>query len=79
MDDGGGGKKGKPQDNNFTVTGSKAVSDVDVSVPDLMALCLSENDRRFAGYDERLLRPTTMPWLVRLALRFVRKPKAAGS
>jgi len=28
--------------------------------------------RRFAGYDRRLLRPTTMPRLVRFALRFIR-------
>jgi hypothetical protein len=53
------------------------VSDQELSVPELMALCLSENDRRFAGYDRRLLRPTTMPGLVRFALRFVRKrPRA---
>ncbi len=77
MDDG----KGKPQDNNFTVNGSKAVSDVDVSVVELMGLCLSEYDRRFAGYDLRLRRPTTMPSLVRFARRFMRtpKPKAAAS
>ncbi len=30
---------------------------------------------RFAGYDPRLLRPTTMPFLARLAARFLRKPK----
>jgi hypothetical protein len=75
MDDGKDGGK-KAQDNNFTVTGSKAVSDVEVSVPELMRLCLAENDRRFAGYDRRLLRPNTMPALTRLALRFVRKPAA---
>jgi hypothetical protein len=69
MDDGSG--NATAQDNNFTVTGSKAISDVEISVPDLMALCLSENDRRFAGYDTRLLRPTTMPTLVRAALRVV--------
>ncbi len=73
MDDG----KGKTQDNNFTVNGSKAVSDVDVSVPELMGLCLSENDRRFAGYDSRLVRPTTMPSLVRFARRFMREKKPA--
>ena len=66
MDDGGGAKQA--QDNNFTVTGSKAVSDVDIGVLELMAICLAENDRRFGGYDARLLRPTTMPGLVRLAL-----------
>ena len=60
------------QDNNFAVNGAKAVADVEMSVPELMALCLSENDRRFSGYDRRLLRPTTMPSLVRLALRVMR-------
>ena len=66
------------QDNNFTVNGTKAVADVEMSVPELMALCLSENDRRFAGYDRRLLRPTTMPSLVRFALRFMRRKRAAA-
>ena len=59
-------------DNNFTITGSKAVSDVDISVPELMGLCLAENDRRFSGYDSRLLRPTTMPAMVRFALRVLK-------
>jgi len=44
MDDGK-----KKQDNNFTVTGKRRVSDVEVSVPELMDICLSENDRRFAA------------------------------
>jgi len=61
-----------PQDNNFTVTGAKAVGDVDVKISELMLLCLTENDRRFAGYDARLLRPTTMPALVRFAARVLR-------
>lgn len=69
MDD---GKGSKPEDNNFTVTGSKAVSDQDVGVKELMGVCLAENDRRFAGYDSRLRRPTTTPSLVRFALRFMR-------
>ncbi len=60
------------QDNNFTVNGAKAVSGNEIGIRDLMALCLEENDRRFAGYDPRLLRPTTMPRLVRFALRFLR-------
>jgi hypothetical protein len=37
-----------------------------------MALCLEENERRFAGYDERLLRPVTVPRLVRAGLRLAR-------
>jgi hypothetical protein len=58
-------------DNNFTVNGAQAVSSVEISVRELMLLCLAENERRFAGYDARLLRPATMPRLVRFALRFV--------
>jgi hypothetical protein len=58
-------------DNNFTVRGAEQVSAGDISIPELMALCLQENDRRFSGYDRRLLRPTTMPRLVRFALRFM--------
>ena len=71
-----GGKK-RP-DNNFTVTGSKSIG-VDVDVAELMDICLAENDRRLAGYDLRLLRPTTMPWLVRFARRTFLKshPKTA--
>lgn len=60
-------------DNNFTVTGAQSVSTVDIGIRELMELCLAENDRRFSGYDSRLLRPRTMPALVRLALRFMRK------
>jgi hypothetical protein len=67
---------GKAQDNNFTVTGSKSLSNVDIGAGELMALCLAENDRRFAGYDPRLLRPATVPHLVRFALRFMRHPRA---
>lgn len=69
------GDDAPPQDNNFTVTGSKAIG-VEVSPGALMDLCLTENDRRLAGYDPRLVRPTTMPWLVRLARRFL-GPRAA--
>ncbi|HEX7390522.1 MAG TPA: ferritin-like domain-containing protein [Acidiphilium sp.] len=74
MDD---GKDNKKQDNNFTVNGSKSVSSEDISVPELMRICLEENDRRFAGYDHRLLRPTTMPNLVRFALFFMPKKRRA--
>jgi hypothetical protein len=68
MDEPGAAK----QDNNFTLNGSKAVSDTDVDVAELMALCLSENDRRFAGYDPRLRRPTTAPAMARFARRAMR-------
>jgi hypothetical protein len=72
MDGGDAGARANSQNNNFTVTGSKAVSDVEVSIAELMAICLAENDRRFAGYDRRLLRPVTMPALVRWALPVLR-------
>jgi nitrite reductase/ring-hydroxylating ferredoxin subunit len=72
-----GDGKTQVQDNNFTVTGSKAVAAKEYSMAEIMDMCLTENDRRFRGYDERLLRPTTMPWLVRLARRFMRAPKPA--
>jgi hypothetical protein len=70
MDDKG---KTVAQDNNFTVTGSQAVSATDISPAGLMEVCLSENDRRFAGYDPRLLRPTTTPALARLARWILRR------
>lgn len=62
-------KTAPEQDANFTVNGSKAVSDVDVTLTELLALCLAENDRRFAGYDSRLKRPEAVPRIARLALR----------
>jgi hypothetical protein len=61
------------QDNNVTLNGTKAVSNIDVGLRELMTVCLSENDRRFAGYDLRLLRPSAMPRLVRFALRFLKR------
>jgi len=73
----GAGKDEKPQDNNFTVTGTKAVADVDLPIATLIDICLAENDRRMAGYDPRLLRPMTIPRLVRFARRFMRTPRPA--
>jgi hypothetical protein len=64
-----------PQDNNFTLTGSKAVADIDLSAAALFDLCLAENQRRMAGYDSRLLRPQVVPRLVRLLRRFLRDPR----
>jgi hypothetical protein len=62
-------------DANFTMNGSKALSDeMDPAV--LIDICLEEDKRRMAGYDTRLLRPTTMPKLARIARLFVRPKKA---
>jgi Rubrerythrin len=61
-------------DANFTMNGSKALSDeMDPGV--LINICLEEDKKRMAGYDERLLRPTTMPRLARIARLFVRPKK----
>jgi hypothetical protein len=65
------------QDNNFTMTGAKAVGD-DIDVAELIDLCLAENERRMGAYDRRLLRPFAVPALAKLARRFMRsnsKPK----
>jgi hypothetical protein len=61
------------QDNNFTVTGTKSVTAAEYSVRDLMRICLEENERHFSGYDSRLKRPSTMPSLVRLLVRLLRR------
>jgi hypothetical protein len=68
-----------PQDNNFTLTGSKQVSGIDISPAALFDLCLAENNRRMAIYDSRLLRPQVVPRLVRLVRRFMRKPRPAAA
>lgn len=59
------------QDNNFTVTGAKSVGS-DIKVGELIDVCLAENNRRMSFYDRRLLRPTFVPALARLARRFIR-------
>ena len=61
-----------PQDNNFVFTGSRAIGSGNVSAAAVIDICLSEHERRFAGYDPRLLRPRLMPRLMRFARRFMR-------
>jgi hypothetical protein len=63
---------GTGQDSNFTATAAQAVAPVEVGVRDLMTLCLEENDRRFADYDTRLVRPRTVPALARAFLFLTR-------
>jgi hypothetical protein len=57
---------GTARDANFAMTGSGAVG-AEVTPRRLIELCLAENERRMAGYDRRLLRPTTAPFLASLA------------
>jgi hypothetical protein len=61
-----------PQDNNFTLSGSRSVG-ADLGAAELIDVCLAENDRRFAGYDPRLLRPEFVPRLMRFVRRFLRR------
>ena len=44
---------------------------IDLSPRKFMDLCLSENDRRMARYDPRLIRPQALPRLIRLARPFL--------
>jgi hypothetical protein len=53
-------------------TGSRAIGSGNVSAAAVIDICLSENERRFAGYDPRLLRPRLMPRLMRFARRFMK-------
>jgi len=68
-----------PQDSNFTLTGSKAVGAVDLSIGELIDICLLENEKRLSGYDARLLRPRVVPNVMRAVRRFLRQPKPAAA
>ncbi len=68
------GAAGSQQDANFTLTGADSLGK-DINTKALLEICLAENDRRMQGYDPRLLRPTTVPRLVRFACRFLRNRK----
>ncbi len=66
------------QDNNFTATGAKQLG-ADIEVRGLVEICLAENERRMALLDPRLPRPSTVPSLARVALKFMRSAKKAAS
>ena len=58
-------------DANFTMNGSSALSE-EMDLQQLLAICLEEDKRRMAGYDSRLKRPTTVPFLGRIGLTALR-------
>lgn len=62
---------GGAQDANFPMNAAETLAD-SLTPGSMIDLCLAENDRRMAGYDARLLRPTTVPKLARFARRFVK-------
>ena len=70
-------RHGNAADNNFTVSGSKQLG-VATDFKQLARLCLKENDRRLAPYDQRLIRPAFVPMMIRLALRFMKDEPARG-
>jgi hypothetical protein len=62
---------GAAQDMNFPANVGDSVGG-GISAKALIELCLTENERRMGGYDARLLRPTTVPRLAGIALRFIK-------
>ncbi len=61
---------------DFTFESHKSFA-VDLSPRGFFALCLAENDRRMAGYDQRLLRPRFMPSFIGLLCRLLPERKPA--
>ncbi|MDD2705817.1 MAG: ferritin-like domain-containing protein [Acidocella sp.] len=61
-------------DANFTMNGSQAISD-EMDPAKLIDICLVQDKLRMEGYDPRLIRPTTTPFLARLARLFIRPKK----
>jgi hypothetical protein len=59
---------------NFTRKGSEAMG-FNLNFRELLELCLTENDRRFAHYDNRLARPQMMPRLARTVSAIFAKPR----
>lgn len=62
---------GTAQDANFPMNAAESLGQT-LSAGAMIDLCLAENERRMAGYDARLVRPTTVPRLARLARRFIK-------
>jgi len=65
--------RGADEGDDFTMQVPESIGDVTLRT--LAETCLSENERRLAGYDPRLLRPRLVPRLVRQALRLASRGK----
>jgi hypothetical protein len=61
---------GSGSSENFTLTGHQKVG-AEVTLHRLLGLCLSENERRMAEYDPRLLRPRLVPGIARALFRLL--------
>lgn len=64
------GKGASSEGENFTLSAHQNLS-LDVSVRQLLDLCLAENDRRLEQYDARLARPRLVPTVARLVRRLL--------
>jgi hypothetical protein len=74
---GGGKKDGEARDasqDGFTLKSHAAFGDF--SLRSFLELCLSENVRRFAPYDARLLRPMLVPSVVKTVVKLL--PRTSG-
>lgn len=70
-----GGAAGGDSQNGFTLKSHTSFSDF--SLRPFLELCLSENERRFASYDRRLLRPMLVPSTVKVLLKVLPRGKTA--
>lgn len=61
---------GQASQDNFAMKSHQSFA-ADLSPRSFIETCLRENDQRLSLYDERLLRPTMVPRLARLALKFL--------
>jgi hypothetical protein len=71
------GSGGDSSQDGFTLKSHTSFSDF--SLRPFLELCLAENERRFAPYDERLLRPMLVPSTVKALLKVLPRGKAATS
>lgn len=63
---------GSKQDSSrFTATGGSSFTQ-DLTLEKVLTLCLQENDQRMQAFDSRLLRPSLLPTLSQIVLKFVR-------
>ena len=63
---------GVAHDSNFLPANREVLGD-SLKPRDMIELCLREDEARMRGYDSRLLRPTLVPALARIALRFMKQ------
>jgi hypothetical protein len=71
------GSGGASSQDGFTLKSHSAMEKL--SLRSFLELCLAENERRFAPYDSRLLRPNLVPGTVRTLVRFLPGRKEGGS